>query len=249
MPERSHPAPAWRVGTLAGRARRSGLLATFLLLAGALPAQAQFTLKGSAAFVDSGIRLTPAKEGQSGSAWTSAKQPVAGGFAAIFQFRITEIRFDGGSPGDGFAFVVQNRSVHALGGGGGLVGYGGIPNSIAVEFDTWPNSEQGDPASAHVSIHTRGTLANSPDEGASIARTASIPNLLDGRVHTAVVAYTAGDGGWLEVVLDGRRVLGVSVDLATLLQLDSGRAYVGWTASTGASWENHDITFFDFRSL
>jgi hypothetical protein len=129
------------------------------------------------------------------------------------------------------------------------VGYGGIPNSIAVEFDTWPNGDQGDPSTAHVSVHTRGTLANSPNETASIARTTAIPNLLDGRIHTSVVLYTPADGGFLQVVLDSRLVLTVRVDLSTLLNLDEGRAYVGWTAGTGASWENHDITFFSFYSL
>jgi hypothetical protein len=205
-------------------------------------------VNGSAAFIDGRLRLTPAKEGQSGSAWMSSRQPVTGGFAAIFQFQITYLP-ETAAPGDGFAFVVQNSSVRALGEGGGDLGYGGIPNSIAVEFDTWPNSNYRDPNTSHVSIHTRGTAANSPDESASIARTTAIPNLLDGRVHTAVVSYTPADGGFLQVLLDGRLVLGVSVDLSTLLNLDRGRAYVGWTAGTGASWENHDITFFSFRSL
>jgi hypothetical protein len=100
-----------------------------------------------------------------------------------------------------------------------------------------------------VSVHTRGTLANSPNETASIARTTAIPNLLDGRIHTSVVLYTPADGGFLQVVLDSRLVLTVRVDLSTLLNLDEGRAYVGWTAGTGASWENHDITFFSFYSL
>jgi hypothetical protein len=245
MQECSHPAPARRAATRGRCLGPRGLLVLLLLLACAGTAQAQLTLNGSAAFVDGRLRLTPAKEGQAGSAWTPTKQRVADGFAAIFQFQITEVQ----GPGDGFAFVVQNQSVFALGGGGGDLGYGGIPNSLAIEFDTWWNSEYADPQPTHVSIHTRGAAANSPGEGASIARATAIPNLLDGRVHTAVVAYTPAGGGLLQVLLDGRPVLTVPVDLSTLLNLDNGRAYVGWTASTGGAWENHDITFFDFRSL
>lgn len=39
--------------------------------------------------------------------------------------------------GDGFAFVIQNQAPTALGHGGMELGYGGIQNSIAVEFDSW----------------------------------------------------------------------------------------------------------------
>ena len=36
-------------------------------------------------------------------------------------------------------------------------------------------------------------------------------------------------------------VLTVSVDLAQTLDLDQGRAWVGFTAATGGGWQNHDI--------
>jgi len=39
--------------------------------------------------------------------------------------------------GDGFAFVVQNQAPTALGEQGMQLGYGGIQNSLAIEFDTW----------------------------------------------------------------------------------------------------------------
>ena len=47
--------------------------------------------------------------------------------------------------GDGFAFVLHDNGFsHALGVGASSMGYGGIDNSIAFEFDTWYNSELGD---------------------------------------------------------------------------------------------------------
>ena len=45
--------------------------------------------------------------------------------------------------GDGFAFVVhgdQDR-LDTIGEGASQMGYGGIENSIAIEFDTWYNPE------------------------------------------------------------------------------------------------------------
>ncbi len=44
-------------------------------------------------------------------------------------------------------------------------------------------------------------------------------------------------------------VLGVSVDLEETLDLDRGRAWVGFTATTGGGWQNHDILSWQFTSL
>ena len=46
---------------------------------------------------------------------------------------------------DGVAFVLQGQSAAELGEGGAQMGYGGIPNSLAVEFDTWYNTEAAGP--------------------------------------------------------------------------------------------------------
>jgi hypothetical protein len=41
-------------------------------------------------------------------------------------------------------------------------------------------------------------------------------------------------------------VLTISLDLSSLLRLDNGSAWVGFTAGTGAAWENHDIVSWQF---
>jgi len=222
----------------------SGILLAAAFLA-ARPAGA-LTLNGSASQSGGVLRLTPAAEGQAGSAWSDSKQPVQGGFTTSFTFRITDLGgVEGLPPGaDGLAFVVQNSSGSALGGGGGGIGYDGIPNSLAVEFDTWQNFEHGDPNDNHVSIHTLGTSSNSADESASLGLSSSIPNLSDGSIHSAGITYVPGS---LSLSVDGATVLTVSVDLASLLSLDAGRAYVGFTAATGAAWENHDILSWSFQ--
>ena len=45
--------------------------------------------------------------------------------------------------GDGFAFVIHadHNETGAIGNPGRELGYGGIANSIAVEFDTWYNPD------------------------------------------------------------------------------------------------------------
>ena len=96
-----------------------------------------------------------------------SKQPVANGFQSTFQFRITN---PGGlvqytphgfqQGGDGFAFVIQNFGIPVLGPSAGYLGYHGLPNSLAIEFDTWLNYEAGffDPNGNHISVHSRSVL-------------------------------------------------------------------------------------------
>ena len=50
----------------------------------------------------------------------------------------------GGSSADGITFAIQNSSPTAAGEPGGGIGYGGIADSLVVEFDT--ASEDGDDA-------------------------------------------------------------------------------------------------------
>ena len=66
------------------------------------------------------LQLTANVGGQDGAAWFNTPQQIAGGFGVEFQFQI----FPGSSLGDGFAFVIQNSSLAAIGGWGGGMGYG-----------------------------------------------------------------------------------------------------------------------------
>jgi len=202
------------------------------------------SLQGAASKVGSVLRVsgTSGANGDAGSAWYTTQQPVAGGFSTTFHFQITQPQGinddDGNNGGDGFAFVVQNSSGTALGGFGGGIGYDGMTNSVAVEFDTFRNSGFGDPNGNHISIHTGGTAANSDNENHSLGIAASLPNMSDGNIHTAGILYLPGT---MTVSLDGSNVLTVPLDLSTKLNLNSGNAWVGFTAAFLAASENHDI--------
>jgi hypothetical protein len=72
---------------------------------------------------------------------------------------------------DGLAFVLQNDRLDALGADKGGIGYEGIPRSLAIEFDVWPNNgahcgpytdcPRADPEEYPIAIHSRGALSNS----------------------------------------------------------------------------------------
>lgn len=229
-----------------------------LLLAGLLmaayPLHAQFnysnvasiddmTLNGDARKMDDRIRLVPAAQAKRGSVWFNTKQRITDGFSSTFAFQISEP----GSkqpwvPGaDGFAFVLQNSSVYegSLGGG---IGYADIRNSLAVEFDTYDNNPDSNPEpnGNHISVHSRGLEPNDADHRTSLGWTTRIPDLKKGARHTAMIRYLPGR---LEVFLDdlSKPVLTVAIRLDTLLKLDDGKSWMGFTAATGGSWANFDL--------
>jgi len=208
-------------------------------------------LVGDAAQFDGRLRLTPSAENMTAWAWFASKQRLQTGFTTTFEFQITDIAGlvhpDSGEMGaDGIAFVIQNWSPLILGETGGLhIGYTGLRNSVAIEFDTWWNNggvsgDQGDLNGNHVSVHTNGTEPNSAHHDFSLASTSAIPDLSDGGVHIVRIEYAPG---MMLVFIDNlvNPALEVTLDLATILSLDAGQAWIGFTSATGAAYENHDI--------
>jgi hypothetical protein len=150
------------------------------------------------------------------------------------------------------------------------LGYGGISNSLAVEFDTWTNvdtQQSDDVYQDHISVHYGGSSNRSTSLGYWRPH-----DIADGRVHAAKVQYlpyvetryfelmTAnenlipylkdnGEGrgiGTLAVFVDqgiveDRPLLALPVNLSLLLDLPDSLAYVGFTASTGRQWQKHEI--------
>jgi hypothetical protein len=132
---------------------------------------------------------------------------------------------------------------------GGYLGYRGIPNSIAIEFDTYQNSGPGfsDPAGPHIGIQSNGMNPNSPDHGSSANLGGPVQvTFADGKVHTATVNY---DGTTLNVYLDGSAtpVVTATVDLGTLLGLGGSNAFFGFSGATGAARENSDILTWNWN--
>jgi hypothetical protein len=168
---------------------------------------------------------------------------VEHGFESAFQFQISQPSSKGA---DGFAFVIQNNASPLLGNAGAGLGYSSVPNSLAIEFDTFQNPEATDPDANHIGIHSRGSGANSTDESASLARVVPPIDLSDGQIHTVLVRY---QGGQLRIFVDDliTPALKLPIDLSTLINLDNGGAWVGFTSATGGEFENHDMLMWSFR--
>lgn len=233
------------------------------------------SLCGNATFTTEGrLRLTPAVARQRGAAWYMERVDISRGFTTDFQFLLSgedgEADENGIVGADGLAFVVQGAGDTAISTDAGwTLGYHGIMNSLAVEFDTFMNGTAGEyeqadvtagmqPPGHHISVNTRGAGANSAlHEDASIACTTGELVLAEpqGVGRLARITYLPGrprGGGRLRIFLDDMStpVLQVPLQdrLQNLLGLEDGTAWVGFTAATGAGWQNHDIRSWTFTA-
>jgi hypothetical protein len=215
----------------------------------------KLTLVGNARVAGKALRLTPAKGDRSGAAWLREKQPVGSGFETTFQFQLTH-QGGLGHGADGFAFVLQNSGPEALGGRGSAGGFAvtdpvyhhretAIPWSIAVFFDTYRNAEEGDPSANYVAFCTYGKPSEMRWPAPRLAFTPDLPvKLKDRKVHSARILFQPPV---LSVFLDDSSapVLESIVDLSIVVD-EHGGAWVGFTASTGGGYENHDILNWSF---
>ena len=106
--------------------------------AASLSYPADFTLAGNATNPSTGvIQLTPNSNGQKGAVFSKSRLSVNSAFTIT-----ADIYWGNSDAGaDGVAFVLQPNSTTTLSSGGGL-GYDGVTNAFAVEFDTYNNYGQ-----------------------------------------------------------------------------------------------------------
>ena len=154
-------------------------------------------------------RLTPSAPSQRGGMWYRDNVPITNGFDTYFTFQISDhskecvfvkdqylssnsyetCNIHGG---DGFAFVVHNyiNETNTLGDTGGQIGFGGIPNSLAISFDTWENPNLGQNLIGvdNISIHSRG-VDNNDAYQAGLLGTPKTHPLADGQIHLVRIVY------------------------------------------------------------
>lgn len=216
--------------------------------------EAEVLVQGGATLTDGRARLTPASPLQRGAVWQACRRSVSAGFDTVFQFQITRPAGQGEPGGEGFAFVIQNNAVPALGIGADGLGYTGVRNCLAVEFDTRQSEPRHDPNANHISIHLLRTQTNSADHTHSLGAVSDgLPNLADGAPHTARITCL---GTTLAVYLDDldHPVLtvalpppeGMAGSLDEALGLADGQAWIGFTATTGDAGESHDLLSWSF---
>ncbi|WP_081614422.1 lectin-like domain-containing protein [Novipirellula maiorica] len=184
-------------------------------------------LNGNASFSGGYLQLTSDAANQAGSAFYSNSIDVtsSSSFQTSFSFQMDQGWGSGGA--DGIAFVMQNSAAgsDAIGYGSYGLGYGGLANSVAIEFDTWKNGfdKYGDEIAIVVNGNVQNALAQAP---------API-NLNLGGVYYAWVDYN-GDSNVLAVyVSDTPEKPGLANVRATVAldQIVGSQMYVGFSAA------------------
>lgn len=159
------------------------------------------------------LRLTASHPRQLASVWYAEPLPVLAGFDTRFTFQITDQskrcfevkdqhfgvrQYHSCSVhgGDGFAFVLHSHAnksdtlgVRGAGAvGRSEMGFEGLENSLAVEFDTWFNAEHPDTFNDHVAVYSNGQAGNTLLETARLSATV-LRDLADGKVHVVKIRY------------------------------------------------------------
>jgi hypothetical protein len=199
-------------------------------------------INGNASQQGNKLRLTPALGSQGGSAFSQTTVGLASNasFSTLFTFEILN-RGGLANGADGLTFTVQTNA-STVGGAGGGIGYQGLPNSVAVEFDTYDNGEFG--GSNHVGIDVNGSMS-------SIVSTPFLaPDFDNGALWWAWVDYNGAtqqmDVRWAQNATRPAAAMlsAIGLDLPTIL--GSSNVYVGFTSGTGAGWGEHNITSWNF---
>ena len=215
--------------------------------------------------------------------WFSVPQKVSTGFTAYFAFKLVPNQ-SSFATADGIAFVIQNAAgggtatgndgtvCSALGSGvtvvgaagpGGCMGYGGIDNSLALEFDTYTNSW--DPDNNHIALQNCGAgLPNSPDHTGNClvqlgVGPAAIPaivnragiNLADGNVHQVVVEYSGPNEAipnQIQIFIDPPFVPGTHTPLPGTVPVLSGTYDIGANLNLMNSGTVNDSAFVGFTA-
>lgn len=212
---------------------------------------------GSAGVSSNHLLLTSATTTQAGTAVRRNRMLLgSSGFSTYFQMHITGST----GAGDGLCFIVYqaDSDTKQTGATGEGLGYLNISNSIGVEFDTYYNSNRGDPNAYHVAIdsdgavtHSSSTSTTSAGDGSAYTPTddgtSNIAHNYSSMLNNDISVWADYDGsdGYLTITY------GTSTDRASSSNYSFKRkvgttlvgknVFVGFSASTGSAVEKNEI--------
>ena len=167
------------------------LLFFFLLLAELSDAFGQsYFLNGSATATGNDCyQLTPDSPTQNGTVWYANQIDLNQPFDISFELLLGYNDVNGA---DGMCFVLHTQGTSAIGATGGGMGYLNFGTSLAVEFDTYQNSNPySDPPYDHIAVHRNGNVNhNSANSIAGpVQMDAFNANTEDGQAHKVRIVW------------------------------------------------------------
>ncbi|MBK9459955.1 MAG: hypothetical protein IPN94_11115 [Sphingobacteriales bacterium] len=207
-----------------------------------------FQLNGDATQLDNlCYQLTEASQWQTGSIWCYNQISLNQSFQVEFMLSFGCLDSAGA---DGIVFGFQPVDV-SLGTVGEDIGFGFIAPSVGIEFDTYTNSNKGDPDYDHIAIIKNGNLAHWSGNNLAgpVQANANNPNIEDCNQHIVKVIWDAASTT-LSVYFDCELRLTYTGNIKNTVFGGNPMVYWGFTSGTGGFGSVHqvcmiDATFFD----
>lgn len=219
------------------------LVVAVLLISNTAMAQLNATLIGDA--IDQGnncYTITQNLPDQTGGVWYDNPIDFDSDFTIRYQNNFGFLDANGA---DGMALVFKRNSNPQLGFSGGGLAYAGISPSLIIEFDTYQNTDLGDPAWDHISIMKNGdpNHNNSVNNlSGPIQASATSLNIEDGNFHEIKIEWLAASNT-LMVYFDCVLRLTLNQDVKSTIFSGDDTVFFGFVGSTGGLTNVHEVCF------
>ncbi|WP_236611988.1 lectin-like domain-containing protein [Psychroflexus gondwanensis] len=207
-------------------------------------ADAQLNAQVTGDAIDQGnncYTITKDQEFQVGGVWYNNPIDFDTDFTIFYQNNFGFRDFDGA---DGMALVFKDNPTPILGDPGGGLGYSGITPSLTIEFDTFQNTDFGDPVGDHISIMRNGNPDhNSGDNlGGPVLANGTNQNIEDGIAHEVRIEWDAFTNT-LSVFFDCLLRLTFTADVKNTIFSGDDTVFFGFVGSTGGNTNIHEVCF------
>lgn len=219
------------------------LVVVVLILSNTAMAQLNATLIGDA--IDQGnncYTITQNLLNQTGGVWYDNPIDFDSDFTIFYQNNFGSLDANGA---DGMALVFKRNANPELGNSGGGLAYDGISPSLVIEFDTYQNTDLGDPAWDHISIMKNGdpNHNNSVNNlSGPIQASSTNSNIEDGNTHEVKIAWQAATNT-LSVYFDCVLRLTLNQDVKSIIFSGDDTVFFGFVGSTGGLTNIHEVCF------
>jgi gliding motility-associated-like protein len=206
-------------------------LVAMVLLAGGEAVGQSYNLQGSArALGNDCYRLTDQVQGENGTVWYTNKIDITTSFDIEFTMNFGNSNEFGA---DGMVFVLQSQGSNALGQSGQGIGFQGFLPSLGIEFDTYQNTEEGDPEYDHIGVHRDGNVShlNASSLTRPVQASQTSEDIEDGQEHRVRISWIA-PRKVLEVYFDCSKRISMSLDMKSIFKTQT-EVYWGFSGATG----------------
>jgi hypothetical protein len=136
---------------------------------------------------------------------------------------------------DGIVFILTDN-ITGIGSRGGGLGYGGLSgNSLAIEYDTYQNTSNGDPPYDHIAMESGGSVSH--NVAGPVQASASQTNIKDCAYHTTEIIWNVNTQTYT-VYFDGSLRLTYTGNIVNTFFGGNPIVNWGWSGSTGGATDD-----------